>query len=243
MHYYQFNIGDYLKQTTHLTSDEDLTYRRLLDLYYDTEGPIPTAIPLVSRKVRMPETIVQTVLDEFFVLTEGGYRNKRADAEILSYRDFLEKQRSNGKLGGRPKKTHRYPTANPPLTQRVTQTKPKKTLTTNHKPVNNNIESRKIASQYPADFAPNDTCVSLAESHGVPLDIELPKFRDFHQAKGSVFKDWQAAFRMWINNAVKFNGYVKRVEASSSKDCVICGSVGTKSIGRTWYCANHDQYS
>lgn len=126
MHYYQFNIGDYIKHTMHLTPEEDLTYRRLLDMYYDTEQPIPTEIPLVSRRLRMASEIVESVLNEFFELTADGYRNLRADAEIADYHTFLDKQRANGKLGGRPKKTQKKPTANPTKTQ----AEPKKSLNT-----------------------------------------------------------------------------------------------------------------
>ena len=133
MHYYQFNIGDYIKHTTHLSNDEDLCYRRLLDLYYDTEQPIPNNIPWVSRRLRMGSDVVETILKEYFVCTDEGYKNPRADQEIADYHAFLTKQRNNGKLGGRPKKTHRKPTANPSLTQ----TEPKKTLNTNHKTENN----------------------------------------------------------------------------------------------------------
>jgi uncharacterized protein YdaU (DUF1376 family) len=103
MHYYQFNIGDYLKHTAHLAPHEDLAYRRLLDMYYDTEQPIPNDIPRVSRRLRMEQEIVGVVLNEFFVLTEDGYRNTRADKEISDYRDYLTKQKANGMKGGRPK--------------------------------------------------------------------------------------------------------------------------------------------
>ena len=113
MHYYQFNIGDYIKQTIHLSPLEDLAYRRLLDFYYDTELPIPNDIPLVSRKLRLDEKTIETILNEFFHLTENGYRNNRADKEIAVYRSFLDKQKANGSKGGRPKK----PTALPTLTQ------------------------------------------------------------------------------------------------------------------------------
>lgn len=41
MNYYPFHIGDYASATRHLSWDEDAAYRRLLDLYYTTEKPIP----------------------------------------------------------------------------------------------------------------------------------------------------------------------------------------------------------
>jgi uncharacterized protein YdaU (DUF1376 family) len=132
MHYYQFHIGDYISHTFHLTAEEDLAYRRLLDMYYDTEQPIPNNIPLVSRRLRMGSDVVQSVLDEFFTLSDDGYKNYRADLEIREYQAFIDKQRNNGKLGGRPKKTQRKPTANPNESQKKPNQQP---LTTNHKPI------------------------------------------------------------------------------------------------------------
>jgi len=132
MHYYQFHIGDYISHTIHLSLEEDLAYRRLLDMYYDSEQPIPNNIPLVSRRLRMGSDVVQSVLDEFFTLSDEGYKNHRADLEIREYHAFIDKQRSNGKLGGRPKKTQRKPTANPSQTQKKPNQQP---LTTNQQPI------------------------------------------------------------------------------------------------------------
>jgi uncharacterized protein YdaU (DUF1376 family) len=137
MHYYNFNIGDYIKHTMHLTIEEDITYRRLLDLYYDTEAPIPTDIHWVSRRLRMGSEVVESVLNEFFILTEEGYRNHRADAEIADYHAYIDKQRSNGKLGGRPKKSNGKPIANPSQTQ----AEPKKSLNNNQQTTTNKQET------------------------------------------------------------------------------------------------------
>ncbi len=41
MNYYPFHIGDYAKKTRHLSWDEDMAYRRLIDAYYLHEGPLP----------------------------------------------------------------------------------------------------------------------------------------------------------------------------------------------------------
>ena len=41
MNYYPFHIGDYLSATRHLSWEEDCAYRRLLDVYYTSEKPLP----------------------------------------------------------------------------------------------------------------------------------------------------------------------------------------------------------
>jgi len=121
-----------MKHTLHLTLEEDLAYRRLLDMYYDTESPIPNNIPLVSRRLRMGSEVVESVLKEFFEFTEDGYKNYRADGEIADYHKFLEKQKANGRLGGRPKKGKK-PIAIPDLTQ----SEPKKSLNNKQQTTNN----------------------------------------------------------------------------------------------------------
>jgi uncharacterized protein YdaU (DUF1376 family) len=132
MHYYQFNIGDYIKNTLHLSLMEDLAYRRLLDLYYDSEQPIPNDISRLARRLRLEPQVVQIVLDEFFTLTDEGYKNHRADLEIASYHEYMAKQKANGSKGGRPKRTQEKPTGNPDLTQNNPKQEP---LTINQEPL------------------------------------------------------------------------------------------------------------
>lgn len=60
------------------------------------------------------------------------------------------------------------------------------------------------ASALPAEFYPDATGVAYAEQRSVPLAVELQAFRNFHQAKGSTFRDWQAAWRTWCDKAVEF---------------------------------------
>ena len=111
MHFYEFNIGDYAKKTQHLTNEEDLAYRRLLDMYYDTENPVlTTGLATLSRRLRVDEKSLKNILDEFF--PDG--KNKHADEKIAEYHEYLNRQKANGSKGGRPK--HK-PTANPVLTQ------------------------------------------------------------------------------------------------------------------------------
>ncbi len=105
MIWYKFHLGDYITHTTHLSDAEDLAYRRLLDLYYMSERPIPLDTNLVSRKIRLDLDITESVLNEFFEKTPDGYRNSRCDAEVEKYQQRVETNRSLGLRGGRPKKT------------------------------------------------------------------------------------------------------------------------------------------
>ncbi len=97
MNYYPFHIGDYASSTRHLSWDEDAAFRRLLDVYYTTEKPLPLELRQVFRLVmassELQREAVETVLNEFFVKTEEGWFNSRACQEIDAMRDKQHKQR------------------------------------------------------------------------------------------------------------------------------------------------------
>ena len=105
MIWYKFFLGDYIRDTHHLPDAEDLAYRRLIDMYYMSESPIPLDTKLVARKVRLDEDIVVTVLNEFFDKAVDGYRNSRCDIEIAKYQHQVSMNRQSAAKGGRPKKT------------------------------------------------------------------------------------------------------------------------------------------
>jgi len=72
------------------------------------------------------------------------------------------------------------------------------------KPQRKTSGTPKRATQLPEDFEPDDTAAALAAELGVSLAAELPKFRDYHAARGKPMKDWQAAMRTWLRNAKQF---------------------------------------
>lgn len=129
MYFYEWNIGEYAKKTQHLTNEEDLAYRRLLDMYYDTEKPpLNDGLATLSRRLRVDQQSLKNVLDEFF---PDGI-NKHAEEKIAAYYAYITKQTANGRLGGRPKRTQAKPTANPK------EPSAKPLLTTNHLPLTTN---------------------------------------------------------------------------------------------------------
>lgn len=60
------------------------------------------------------------------------------------------------------------------------------------------------ATILPDDFQPNETVRQMAAELGLSLQAELAAFCDHHTAKGTTFRDWQAALRTWLRNASKF---------------------------------------
>ena len=120
MNYYSFHIGDYLSATAHLSIIEHGAYRRLLDIYYIHESPLPDDVKQIYRLVgargKEEREAVDSVLAEFFQSTPEGFRHDRCDHEIA----LCNKNRANGKKGGRPSKN-----TNPKETQTETQPKPK----------------------------------------------------------------------------------------------------------------------
>lgn len=90
MNFYAFHIGDYASATRHLSWEEDCAYRRLLDVYYTREEPLPDDLRAICRLTlaTTPDqrAAVEVVLHEFFQQTEAGWISPRADREIDAMR-------------------------------------------------------------------------------------------------------------------------------------------------------------
>ena len=147
MHFYQFHIGDYKSHTHHLSPMEDLAFRRLLDHYYLHEAPIKQRDIARQIGMRDNEQEVLTVLNEFFVSTDKGFVNPRADEEIAKYRKFSE----DGKKGA-AKRWHKDGNgeANSPPNATPIATNNQEPITNNHKP----IKERATSVACPQDVSP-----------------------------------------------------------------------------------------
>ena len=116
MHFYSFNIGDYISHTKHLSNMEDLAYRRLLDLYYLHERTLNEDVSIVARKINMRDNVpeVKVVLEEFFILEVGkGWTNPRADEEIEKYQSKVQSAIRAGKASALARSNARSTTVQP----------------------------------------------------------------------------------------------------------------------------------
>ncbi len=99
MNFYPFHIGDYLTATRHLSWDEDLAYRRLIDLYYTREAPLPLDRKQIYRLVVAADskqrTAVDAVISEFFTEAEDGFHNARCDEELTALASKRDKAKQS----------------------------------------------------------------------------------------------------------------------------------------------------
>jgi uncharacterized protein YdaU (DUF1376 family) len=222
MHYYSFHVSDYIHDTAHLSAYEDLAFRRLLDLYYTSEKPIPNKTHEVSRRIRMANQIdaVQTVLEEFFMfdMENDCWFHKRCDKAIADYQAKAERNRAVGKLGGRPKSN---PNANPQETQAVSKTNPnQEPITNNHKPIDKKQRGSRLANDFSFPIEWEQFCKEQRpELHPTKT---FDQFKDYWVAQSGqkgVKLDWFATWRNWVRNtnAPKVNfADINRITVPSS---------------------------
>ena len=117
MNYYPFHLGDYATHTAHLEPMEDLAYRRMLDLYYRTESPLPQDPAEIARLIRLRDeaATVRDVLNEFFEATPDGWRHARCDSEIAKYKTMADGGRKGAaKRWAKPGHSPPMPYPSPP---------------------------------------------------------------------------------------------------------------------------------
>jgi uncharacterized protein YdaU (DUF1376 family) len=117
MNFYPFHIGDYISHTSHLTDAEDLAYRRMIDLYYQSEQPFNDS-STVARRIRTTVEVVEIVLHEFFTFEDDNcWHNKRIDEEISKYHDRLNQASKAGKASAEARFNKRSTSVQPTKNQ------------------------------------------------------------------------------------------------------------------------------
>lgn len=102
MIYYSHHIGDYRRDTAHLSLLEHGIYRQLLDFYYLNEEPITLDHAKLMRSlcVRTAEEkeALANVLNDFFTKTENGYIQGKCDSIIAKYHGKSVKASESAKI-------------------------------------------------------------------------------------------------------------------------------------------------
>lgn len=87
MNYYERHLGDYAKDTLHLSMLEHGAYTLLMDRYYSTERGIPSeqVYRVALARSKDEKAAVDSVLSEFFTLNDGVWVKGRIEEEIERY--------------------------------------------------------------------------------------------------------------------------------------------------------------
>jgi phage replication O-like protein O len=93
------------------------------------------------------------------------------------------------------------------------------------------VKEKKRASQFPSGFTPTDTNQLLASELGVNLQSEFMAFSDYHQSKGSTFKDWGLALNTWLRNSVKFSKSSYPAKPASAPSRAVSENFDSKNYG------------
>jgi uncharacterized protein YdaU (DUF1376 family) len=188
MHHYQHHIGDYRRDTMHLTLLEHGVYRQLIDLYYLQEKPLDAnALRLICARNAEEMQAAENVLKEFFDSTPEGWVHKRCEAEIARYHEKSAKAKASADArwkqdDANAMRTHSEGNAN-------------------HKPITNSRGTR-----LSADFTIPDDWISEAmrikpQLSEAQIRYMADGFKDYwlslSGAKG-VKGDWLATWRNWV---------------------------------------------
>ncbi len=69
-------------------------------------------------------------------------------------------------------------------------------------------KSKKSFTEFPDSFSVTQDMFDWATGEGVPdglVKLETQKFKDYALSKAVKYKDWLAAWRNWMRNAIKYN--------------------------------------
>ncbi len=206
MHYYNNNIADFRKDTTHLTLLEQGVYRRLLDQYYLDEKPLCQDHALLMRahcvRTADEQQALENVLQDFFVRTDAGYRHKRCDVEIEAFHAKSSSASESAKA--RWERVRKDKDAGAMRTQ-SDGTANQEPITVNHQPARSRAQAAQRAARLPADWQPDDADMAFCRAQRAELDPRetADRFRDYwHGVAGSkgCKLDWSATWRNWVRN-------------------------------------------
>jgi uncharacterized protein YdaU (DUF1376 family) len=201
MNFYPFHIGDYISHTSHLTDEEDLAYRRMIDLYYMTETPFINDSEWIARRVRSTPEIVFDLLHEFFELGKDDlWHSSRADKEIAKYQYLQEsgKKGAEKRWGNRDvKPPNSLPNSPPIATPIATKTKNQDHITT-PEGVSSDLWLDFIAYRKRLKAPVTDRVVTrlIKESKDANMTLE-------QAIETIIFKGWRSFDATWITKDVK----------------------------------------
>jgi uncharacterized protein YdaU (DUF1376 family) len=103
MNYYRRYVGDFMRDTAHLSLAEVGAYDRLLDVQYGTEAGLPVDLQALCRVChagsKQDRKVVKQIAETYFPIVEGLRWNPRARRELAVGVTAIEKMKEGGRAG------------------------------------------------------------------------------------------------------------------------------------------------
>ena len=196
MHYYTFHAKDYAADCSHLSNEEDLAYRRLIDLAFNIEGPIPGTPATIARRIRIPAAAVESVLGEFWKETPEGWVNNRVIEELLKLHQHIEEKRNAANARWRKWKASRS-NADAMQVHSRSNAEGMQNDAPPMLPIN-------PLTQRPINPIPSITeAEEFLRGHGYPLDA-IPEWhahrasQNWEKTSGVRITDWRSDLKAWV---------------------------------------------
>lgn len=153
MNFFKLYIGDYQRDTAHLSVTEHGAYLLMLQHYYATEKPLPVGKAL-HRMLRAQDKAERDAIDaivaQFWTETPDGLVNERADVEITKASAQAETNRAIAQAREAKRKSSRA--SNEQSTNRATNDQPNQTPDTRHQTnTESNRHTESIRHEAPDD--------------------------------------------------------------------------------------------
>lgn len=192
-------IGDYLKDTGHLSVEEHGAYLLLIMRYWE-DGGLPADERLIQRYSRMSAVQWTESRDVLAALFDDGWKHGRIDAEIAKAEEIIGKRRAAAEQRHSKSNAH---------AEQVQSNSSDTGVPQSHKQpssLRSDGEARKRAARLPKDWVLPSDWKAEAVAAGLPserADIEARKMVDWSaSSKNGARLDWHASWRNWFREAI-----------------------------------------
>ena len=209
--YFRFYPSDFMRGVRGMSAQEVGLYTMLLCRMYEESGPIEDHALRLSTYCGMRQATFEKTLQKLvdlgkIIRKNGTLWNDRAEIEISSRANDLKIAIKAGKASAQKRQQKQRQGATPVQrsfnhTDTDTDTLKTEAKASAKKP------RRKPEIDLPEGWVPSDRNIQDALSKGLSekdIQDEADRFRDYHYSKQSRFRDWDAAWRTWIGNALRY---------------------------------------
>lgn len=200
--------------TAELSLEAEAAYLRIVNAIHKHDGPVPNndrvLAGLFRSSTRKARALLQDLLDAGKVSIDGGFIwNERARSDLVRRGFATISASERGAKGGRKraenaaKALENNKSGQAIASSRIEENRieeKEEAIASKKKPISR-------AVQLPEGWVPSERNIADAEAKGFSAretQDEADRFRDYHRAKGTTFKDWDAGWRTWLGNARKF---------------------------------------